>query len=685
MKKKLIAILAAMVLCVNITACSKNNNDTNSNTVTESAKESQINVDPVKSESVGEADTFIELGSNISVNGDGVTVENNKITITSAGTYSISGKLDDGQIIVNVGDEDKVYIILNGVDITSSSSAPIYVMNAKKAIISLADNTENNITDGENYVFEDTSTDEPNAAIFSKGDLIFIGNGSLNVNANYNNGITSKDDLKIQSGNITVNAVHDGIRGKDCINITDGNITVNASGDGMKSNNSEDESKGYVYIEGGTINITAAEDGIQAETQALIASGDITISSGGGSANSSSSEIGSGGELGMPDKNMGDKMKPDEGMRPDAGMKPDEGMRPDGTDGSMNPDEGMEPGMRPEDNTATTDTATTEESTSTKAIKAGTNIIIEGGNIDIDSLDDSIHSNDSLTISGGTMNLSSGDDGIHSDSNLTIDGGTINIIKSYEGIESEVITINGGDINITASDDGINAAGGNDGSSTNGRPGENSFSDSSSGKININGGQIVVNASGDGIDANGSIYMASGTVIVNGPTNGGNGALDYDGTFELSGGTLIAAGSAGMAQTPSDSSTQNIINVNLTSQEANTIVHIESESGEEIITFAPSKSYQSVIVSTPSIKSNETYTVYVGGSSSGTATNGLYSDGTYSGGSEVGSATVSDIITNVTQEGASAGGNMGMPGGKGKPGRGEAVVPPTDTPLKDDI
>lgn len=89
-----------------------------------------------------------------------------------------------------------MYLILNGVDITCLSSAPIYVMNAKKSIISVADGTENNITDGKNYVFEDTCTDEPNAAIFSKGDLIFIDNGLLTVNANYNNGIISKDDLK---------------------------------------------------------------------------------------------------------------------------------------------------------------------------------------------------------------------------------------------------------------------------------------------------------------------------------------------------------------------------------------------------------------------------------------------------------------------------------------------------------
>lgn len=658
MKKKLIAMLAAVSLCLNITACSKAGSDNNSNATTEASEKSQMNIESIKSESVGEADTFIELGSSISVEGEGVTVENNKITITSAGTYSLSGKLDEGQVIVNVGDEDKVYLILNGVEITCSSSSPIYIMNAKKAIISLADGTENNITDGENYIYEDTSTDEPNATIFSKDDLILMGGGMLTVNANYNNGIVSKDDLKIQSGNYIVHSKNDGIKGRDRINITDGNITVNAKGDGIQSNNDEDTSKGYVYIEGGTINITSEEDGIQAETQALISNGDITISSGGGSKNSSTSESGNWGNWGIPDKNMGNKMKPNENINQDVSAS------------------------------GNTDTASTEESSSAKAIKAGTNIVIEGGKINIDSSDDSIHSNDSITISGGEINVSSGDDGIHSDSNLTISGGSIKISKSYEGIESEIINIEDGNINITASDDGINAAGGNDGSSMNGRPGQNNFSSSSNGKININGGHIVVDASGDGIDSNGSVYMTNGTVIVNGPTNNGNGALDYDGTFELSGGILIAAGSAGMAQAPSSSSKQNIINLNLTTQQANTIVNIKSEDGEDIITFAPTKNYQTVMVSSPNIKSNETYSVYVGGSSSGESTDGLYSNGTHSGGSKISTVTVSGVITNVTQDGASTGGNMGMPGGQGAPGEhgrrgfGEA---PTDSSVKDNV
>ena len=209
----------------------------------------------------------------------------------------------------------------------------------------------------------------------------------------------------------------------------------------------------------------------------------------------------------------------------------------------------------------------------------------------------------------------------------------------------------------------MNAAGGNDGSSTNGRPGQNNFQSSGNGAINLKGGYIVVDADGDGLDANGSITMTDGVVIVNGPTNGGNGSLDYDGTFDISGGTLIAAGSLGMVQTPSESSSQNTLNISLSQQEANSLVHVEDEDGNNILTFAPSKTYQSVVVSSPSIKSNSNYKVYTGGSSTGTEKDGLYSDGTYKSGTEIGNATVSSKITSINQSGVSSSGNMNRPGG----------------------
>ena len=341
MKKKFITIILALSLCASITGCAKqsggNTATTKTETTSDSAVLSNINMSYGDSESVGEADTFIELGDSTTVDGEGATVENNKITITSAGTYSIKGTLSDGQIIVNAGNEDKVYIILNGVNITCSNNAPIYVKNAKKAIISLADNTENYIKDGGTYVLEDESTDEPNAAIFSKSDLIFVGNGSLTVDAKYNNGITSKDDLKVQSGNITLNAVGDGLKGKDSVAIADGNITITSGKDGIVSSNDEDPEKGYVLIEGGKVNITAGRDGIQGETNAFVKDGDITINTGGGSQNAVAKVENGPGGMGKP--------------------------------GSQNASA---------DTTATT--TTEEESTSNKAIKAGVNIITERWN-----------------------------------------------------------------------------------------------------------------------------------------------------------------------------------------------------------------------------------------------------------------------------------------------------------------
>ena len=161
------------------------------------------------------------------------------------------------------------------------------MVNADKVVITLAEGTENSVTDGESYVFEDAETDEPNVAIFSKDDLTLNGSGSLTVVGNYNHGIVSKDDLKIVSGTLTITAVNDGLKGRDSIAVKDGTITIEAGGDGMPANNDEDAEEGTITIEGGTLTIMAGLDGIQAETRLAISGGVLTLSSGGGSANSS--------------------------------------------------------------------------------------------------------------------------------------------------------------------------------------------------------------------------------------------------------------------------------------------------------------------------------------------------------------------------------------------------------------
>ncbi|MCM0648035.1 carbohydrate-binding domain-containing protein [Clostridium swellfunianum] len=567
---------------------------------------------------------YIELsGTTANLKGSGAEVKASKITITAAGVYVVSGKLDNGQIIVDVKDKGTVKIVLNGTEIKSSDNAPIYVKNAGKTILSIEAGTENSITDGEKYTLEDASSDEPSAAIFSKDNLVINGTGKLTVKANYKDGIASKDDLKIVEGNIYVIAVDDGIVGRDILAVKEGSINIEAGGDAVKSSNDEAADKGIVAIENGTFNLKSKNDGIQAETAVLITNGSFNIISGGGSVN-----------------------------------------------GTKKAEEGMRGPMDSGKNTNSTNTATSAqtESESAKAIKAGADVGVAGGTFNIDSADDSIHSNNNVTIEGGSFNITSGDDGIHGDSTIFAKGGKINITKSYEGIESSIITISDGEIYVTASDDGLNAGGGADGSSVNGRPGQNNFNSSSSNKLNINGGYIVINSVGDSLDANGSIYMTKGTVIVSGPTANYNGALDYDGTFEMTGGYLVSAGSSGMAQAPSDTSAQNsIIMTYPKAQAAGTIVNLQDGKGNAIVTFAPGKEYQTVVISSPQLKKGENYTLYSGGKSTGTSKDGLYIDGKYEGGTKVVSFAISNSTTWLNESGVTTAksGMQGGPGGKG--------------------
>lgn len=530
--------------------------------------------------------TLSDNGSNI--NGSGAEVNGTTVTITKAGTYYITGTLTNGSLVINTDKNSEVHIILAGVNIHSETQAAIYGEQAKKIIITLAEGTTNTVSDSTANTTA-TTDEEQDGAIYSKTDLTINGNGTLNVTANYKDGIVSKDSLKIVSGNIIVAANDDGIRGKDYVAIKNGNLTIATNSDGIKSTNAEDTTLGFILIEGGTINITSGQDGIDAETVLSILGGTLNIKSGGGSEKASQTK--SQDSFGF------------------------------GT------------------NKTTTTTTDTE---SKKGLKAGTQINIENGTFTIDSADDSIHSNGTIIITGGTFTIVAGDDGIHADESIKITDGKINITKSYEGIEASYIQIDGGTISLIASDDGVNVAGGNDSQEF----GQFTNSTKSNQKLIINGGTLLVNASGDGLDANGSLYINGGYVYVDGPTSNGNASLDYDGECVVTGGTFIATGSTGMLQTPSTNSTQYTICA-AASGSANQIITIKDSSGNEIASFTPTKSYQSIIISSPEIKNGSTYTIYAGNS-------------------EIASVTVNSIVSsygNVGNGGMMQGG--GMQGGKG--------------------
>ena len=621
--KRISSILVTLIFIVALTACSSSNasitNETRSTTSSEStssevvqASTEVVTLDEVVTSISGtheSADDYtwdetsvVEIvltGDSASTAGEGVEINGSTVTITAAGTYRFSGTLSDGQIVVDADDESVVRLILNGVTLYNSTSSAIDIEKANKVILVLADGTQNQVSDGAAYVFASADEDEPNATIFSKTNLTLCGNGSLTVDASYNDGISSKDGLIIASGTITVNAVDDGIRGKDYLVIKDGTVTINAGGDGLKSDNEEDATLGYITILNGTLSITSGTDGMDASTLVSVSAGQISITSGGGSSQ------------------------------------------------------------------------TVDSTTSAKGIKAVANIAISGGTFVIDSADDTLHTNGNLIVDGGSFTLSSGDDGMHADATLTINNGEIQILKSYEGIESVIITLNGGTINVTSSDDGINGAGGVDSSGTtttnqqdgfpggghgggpggNGGPGMDGFASNNS-LLTINGGTIWVDAGGDGLDVNGGIAMTNGLVLVNGPTADMNGALDYTAGFSITGGTLVAVGSMGMAQAPDSSSSQNSILVNLTSSvPAGTLINIQNSTGESILTFEPTKAIQSITFSSASLVTGGEYTLSVGGSSTGTSTDGLYAGGSYSGGETVATFTLSDVVTMIGSRG----------------------------------
>ncbi len=284
-----------------------------------------------------------------------------------------------------------------------------------------------------------------------------------------------------------------------------------------------------------------------------------------------------------------------------------------------------------------------------KAIKGTGEITISGGSFDLNSYDDAIHSNGAVTITGGTYSIYTGDDAVHSDTTTTITGGDMTVHASYEGVEGLNVSITGGRIRITASDDGINAAGGSDGSgNTNpgrpGAPGGSMGGDTSKYSLTIGGTAFVwISNSGDGVDSNGALTVSGGTLIVQ-QSGGGNSGLDADGTRLINGGLVIIVDGGDMVELPSTSSAQYVFSTSV-SGSANTILAVKDSSGNTLFAFKPNKSYKHIMISTPDLKSGGTYSIYTGGSCTGTLTDGLYSGGTYSGGSVYKTITLSSKVT----------------------------------------
>lgn len=468
-RKKVFTIIAAFVfLSVLLIGCTKTNewDKSKSNQKTE--------LDLVSAKTVNDMFTSRDLnfeydeksavkiqlnGKKIKSNSKNVTVNKSTVTIKEEGVYVFQGDLTNGQIIVDASSNDKIQLVLNGVNINCNTSAPIYVKQAGKTFVTLNKNTKNSLS--VKNKFKAIDENKIDSALFSKDDLTLNGEGELNITCSYGHGIVSKKDLKFTGGTYSINAEKHCVQAKNSIRIADGTFSLEGKKDGLNCDYDGNKTdKGFIFI------------------------------------------------------------------------------------------------------------------------------------------------------SGGSLNLSVGDDGIHANHDIQILNGKINIVKCNEGIESTSVTVFDGEILIVSDDDGINASSGKNKMQTaqTQQLKQDPFSVDENCIINIYGGKISINASGDGIDSNGNINVTGGETYVEGSENGGNSALDYNGTALISSGVFVAVGSTEMAQNFSDGSSQCAMLVSVSGSSGDTIV-LKDKADSEILSYVPNKNYSCVVISHPEIIQGGKYTV----------------------------------------------------------------------------
>lgn len=635
-------------------------------------------------------------GVTIDVNGADVTV--NSTALDNEVTYILSGTTTDG--LFKVYSNYKFNLILNGVNITNPDGPAINIQSKKKCSLTLNTGTTNSLTDGSTYA---SSTEDQKSTLFSEGQLEFAGTGSLTVKSNLKHAICSDDYIDIQGGNITVSgALKDGIHASDYFTMSGGTLNVTATSDGI------DCEAGYIAISGGsitTVNTAADVKGISSDSTMLISGGTINITVSGNQSKGLKSKQNmtlSGGAITINASGAVVLVASGSGYDPSycSGIKCDSTLTISGANITITSSGKAGKGISTDKNTIITSgtiNITTSgagatytnslgvtDSYNATCIKTDGNISLLGGSVTTSSsgtggkgissdgtltIGDAsniptlnvtttgakflvsgtdynqakaIKSDGSITINNGTITISSADDGIKSGTSITINNATVTITKSVEGIEAPFITVNSGNVSIVASDDSFNATKGL-------TPGGTETNDGS--YLYLYGGNIVVSSTtGDGLDSNGNIVMTGGTVVVHGPQSSPEVGMDYNGTCNVSGGLLVISGTnSNMTQAPSTTSAQYSVKATTTSSvAAGTLFHIQDASGNDLVTFKPTRSYYSVVFSSASLKSGSTYSIYTGGTSTGTNTNGLYSGGTYSGGTFKKSFTISAKVTSVT-------------------------------------
>ncbi len=488
--------------------------------------------------------------------------------------------------------DDGVTIDAGGVYVLSGTTTGRITVNAKDADVTLVLNgvTVNCTDSSALYVYK------------AKSVTLWLAEGTTNTltdaeSYSYSDALSSKAD---EEPNACVYSKADMVIGGT------GMLTVNG-----RANNGI-TGKDTLRVETATVQVTAKNHGINGKDALVVKGATVTVDCGGDALRSTNDSDKKCGYVALSDATLS-LTAGEDGVQAETVLFADSGTVTVKSGGGS--------------------TATVSSDTSAKGLKAGAGMLLKGGSFTVDSCDDAIHSNGNVAISGGTFLLATGDDGVHADENVTVSDGTITVTKSYEGIEGATVDITGGTIDITASDDGLNAAGGNDQSGFG--PRKDNFGGSSNDStyyIRIAGGKITIDAGGDGIDSNGSLTVSGGETYVSGPTDNGNGALDFDGTGTITGGIVVAAGASGMAQNFGENSTQGSMLVSFGSFGTGAVT-VTNAAGETLASFTPTKQYNCVVVSAPTLKKGEIYTVNAcGQSQSVTLSSLIYGSGMQGGG-----------------------------------------------------
>lgn len=578
-------------------------------------------------------DDFVENSTFSSVvtvtyNGASATVSNgvNGVTVSQSGAhivvtstvkkveYVLKGSTTDGSF--KVYSDNKFKLSLEGVSIHNPAGAAINIQSSKRVFVVCAEGTVNMLTDGSSYTL--TEGEDMKACLFSEGQLIFSGSGSLAVTGNYKHAIVSDDYVRLRSGcSISIpSAVKDGIHTNDAVIIGGGVLNVSSTEDAIQCE------EGGITMSGGFVKVTATEN----KAHGLKSAKDVVISGGAIQAQ----------VVGAASKGIS-------------------------CDGNLTVTGGKITAF-----TSQTALYENNELSSCAAIKCDGNVLISGGEVLLQSTGAAgkgINCDGSITISNGTVKvittgaqciygrLDSSAKAIKADGALTINGGTV-LVKATggegsEGIESKsVLTVNDGMIAALCYDDCMNA----------------------SKSIVVNGGSIYCYSSGnDGIDSNGTFTITGGVVVSSG-TNSPEEGIDCDqNTFKITGGILLGIG--GGTSTPTSSACTQRSVIYGGSGSSGQFINIQSADGTSVLTYQIPRNYSqmTLLFSSPSLASGTNYILSKGGSvSGGSEFFGLYTDATYSGGTQAATFTTSSMVTQV---GSSSGGG-GQPGGGGQHGGG---------------